>query len=105
MSFSIQSLYTWYRNTIRNPKYRWWIIAGTLAYVLSPFDISPDFIPVVGQIDDVAIVTLLVAEVSQMVVEYMKLRRGKDVAVAPDINDKDSTTTDTTVDVDAVSIK
>ncbi|MDY7005121.1 MAG: YkvA family protein [Cyanobacteriota bacterium] len=104
MSFSIQSLYTWYRNTIRNPKYRWWIIAGTLAYVLSPFDISPDFIPVVGQIDDVAIVTLLVAEVSQMVVEYMKLRQGKDVAVSPDLN-KDSTTTNATVDVDAVSVK
>ncbi|GGA00432.1 YkvA family protein [Okeania sp. KiyG1] len=106
MSFSIQSLYTWYRNTIRNPKYRWWIIAGTLAYVLSPFDISPDFIPIAGQIDDIAIVTLLVAEVSQMAVEFIKLRRGKkDVAVAPDINDKDSTTTDTTVDVDAVSVK
>lgn len=104
MSFSIQSLYTWYRNTIRNPKYRWWIIAGTLAYVLSPFDISPDFIPVVGQIDDVAIVTLLVAEVSQMVVEFMRLRRGKDVAVVSDINDQDSTTTKATVDVDAVSV-
>ena len=78
MSFSIQSLYTWYRNTIRNPKYRWWIIAGTLAYVLSPFDISPDFIPIIGQIDDIAIVTLLVTEVSQMVVDFIKLRRGKD---------------------------
>ncbi|MFM2065069.1 MAG: hypothetical protein RLZZ507_4740, partial [Cyanobacteriota bacterium] len=25
MSFSIQSLYTWYRNVLRNPKYRWWV--------------------------------------------------------------------------------
>ncbi len=104
MSFSIQSLYTWYRNTIRNPKYRWWIIAGTLAYVLSPFDISPDFIPIVGQIDDVAIVTLLVAEVSQMVVDFIKLRRGQDVGVVPDINSQDSTTTDKTVDVNVVSV-
>ncbi len=103
MSFSIQSLYTWYRNTIRNPKYRWWIIAGTLAYVLSPFDISPDFIPIVGQIDDIAIVTLLVAEVSQMVVDFMKLRRGENVAVVSDINEV--TTTDSTVDVNAVSVK
>lgn len=105
MSFSIQSLYTWYRNTIRNPKYRWWIIAGTLAYVLSPFDISPDFIPVVGQIDDIAIVTLLVAEVSQMVVDFIKVRRGENVAVVPDINTQDSTTTNTPVDVEAVSVK
>ncbi|MDJ0556201.1 MAG: YkvA family protein [Microcoleaceae cyanobacterium MO_207.B10] len=103
MSFSIQSLYTWYRNTIRNPKYRWWIILGTLAYVLSPFDISPDFIPVIGQVDDVAIVTLLVAEVSQMVIDFMKLRQGKDVASVSNIND--ANTADGTVDVDAVSVK
>ncbi|NET17684.1 MAG: DUF1232 domain-containing protein [Okeania sp. SIO1H6] len=104
MSFSIQSLYTWYRNTIRNPKYRWWIIAGTLAYVLSPFDISPDFIPIVGQIDDVAIVTLLVAEVSQMVVDFIKLRRGQDTPVVSNVNNQDSTTTDSTVDVNVVSV-
>ena len=103
MSFSIQSLYTWYRNTIRNPKYCWWVILGTLAYVLSPFDISPDFLPVVGQIDDIAIVTLLVAEVSQMVIDFMKLRRGEDVPVVSDLND--TTTTNGTVDVDAVSVK
>ncbi len=105
MSFSIQSLYTWYRNTIRNPKYRWWIIAGTLAYVLSPFDISPDFIPIVGQIDDVAIVTLLVAELSQMVVDFIKLRQGQDTPVASNLNSQNSTTTNTPVDVEATSVK
>lgn len=98
MSFSLQSIYTWYRNIIRNPKYRWWVIAGTLVYVLSPFDISPDFIPVIGQIDDVLLVTLLVSEVSQVVVEGIKRRQGKvnnDVAVA---------TPEEVVDVRAVSI-
>ena len=104
MSFSIQSLYTWYRNTIRNPKYRWWIIAGTLAYVLSPFDISPDFIPIIGQIDDIAIVTLLVTEVSQMVVDFIKLRRGKDTQVVSNMNNQGSTTTDNTIDVNVVSV-
>ena len=103
MSFSIQSLYTWYRNTIRNPQYRWWIIAGTLAYVLSPFDISPDFIPIIGQIDDIAIVTLLVTEVSQIVVDFMKLRRGENVAAVSDINE--GTNADIPVDVNAVSVK
>ncbi|MCL2928390.1 MAG: YkvA family protein [Trichodesmium sp. St16_bin4-tuft] len=105
MSFSIQSLYTWYRNTIRNPKYRWWIIAGTLAYVLSPFDISPDFIPIIGQIDDIAIVTLLVAEVSQMVVDFIKLRRGKDTQVVSNMNNQGSSTTNNTIDVNVVSAK
>jgi len=98
MTFSIQSVYTWYRNVIRNPKYRWWIIAGTLVYVLSPFDIAPDFIPVIGQIDDVLLMTLLVSEVSQVVVETVKRRQGKvtnDVANNPE----------EVVDVDAVSVK
>ncbi|MCL2939260.1 MAG: YkvA family protein [Trichodesmium sp. St15_bin1_1] len=104
MSFSIQSLYTWYRNIIRNPKYRWWVIAGTLAYVLSPFDISPDFIPIIGQVDDIAIVTLLVAEVSQMVVDFIKLRRGQDTQVVSNMNNQGSTTTDNTIDVNVVSV-
>ena len=104
MSFSIQSLYTWYRNTIRNPKYRWWVIAGTLAYVLSPFDISPDFIPIIGQVDDIAIVTLLVAEVSQMVVDFIKLRRGQDTQVVSNMNNQGSTTTKDTIDVNVVSV-
>ena len=105
MSFSIQSLYTWYRNIIRNPKYRWWVIAGTLAYVLSPFDISPDFIPIIGQIDDIAIVTLLVTEVSQMVVDFIKLRRGKDTQVVSNMNNQGSSTTNNTIDVNVVSAK
>ena len=104
MSFSIQSLYTWYRNIIRNPKYRWWVIAGTLAYVLSPFDISPDFIPIIGQVDDIAIVTLLVAEVSQMVVDFIKLRRGQDTQVVSNMNNQGSTTTDNTIEVNVVSV-
>ena len=104
MSFSIQSLYTWYRNIIRNPKYRWWVIAGTLAYVLSPFDISPDFIPIIGQVDDIAIVTLLVAEVSQMVVDFIKLRRGQDTQVVSNMNNQGSSTTNNTIDVNVVSV-
>jgi uncharacterized membrane protein YkvA (DUF1232 family) len=45
-------MYNWFRNTIRHPKYGWWIIAGSLVYLLSPFDISPDMLPIVGWIDD-----------------------------------------------------
>ena len=64
MSFPLQSLYNWYRQTITNPKYRWWIIAGTLVYLLSPFDLAPDFIPMIGQIDDALLVTILATELS-----------------------------------------
>jgi uncharacterized membrane protein YkvA (DUF1232 family) len=98
MTFSMQSLYTWYRNTIRNPKYRWWLILGTIVYVVSPLDISPDFIPVIGQVDDVLLVTLLVSEISQIVVESVKLRQGKAA--------RETTvgTPEDTVEVKAVSI-
>ena len=72
MKFSIASIYNWYRTSLRNPKYRWWIIAGTLVYLISPFDISPDFIPIAGQIDDLMIATLLVTELSQLFLERFK---------------------------------
>jgi uncharacterized membrane protein YkvA (DUF1232 family) len=95
MSFSIQSIYNWYRDTLRNPKYRWWLVLGTLVYVISPFDIAPDFIPIAGQIDDVILITLLVSEVSQFIIEMAKQK----VAAKP-------TETDTkpVVDVDSVSL-
>jgi uncharacterized membrane protein YkvA (DUF1232 family) len=98
-NFSIQGLYTWYRNTIRNPKYRWWIILGTALYLISPIDIAPDFIPIIGQVDDVVLLTLLVSEVSQLLIDGVKSRQSETVAA--------NTTTDTTektVDVDSVSV-
>jgi uncharacterized membrane protein YkvA (DUF1232 family) len=99
MNFSIQSVYGWYRNTLRNPKYRWWVILGTALYFIMPFDIAPDFLPIVGQLDDVFLLTLLVSEVSQMAIEGYKTRKGKNMT--PDVTD----TTASTVDVDAVSVK
>jgi uncharacterized membrane protein YkvA (DUF1232 family) len=36
---------------------RWrWALAGLLAYLLLPFDLVPDFLPVVGQVDDAVLV-------------------------------------------------
>lgn len=102
MSFSIQSVYNWYRNTLRNPKYRWWIVLGTLAYLISPIDISPDFIPIAGQIDDVAIAALLVTEISQIALDYYKARKAKaDEVCDPTVD----TAGDATVEVNAVSVK
>lgn len=99
-----QSIYNWYRNTIRNPKYRWWIILGSLAYLLLPFDISPDFIPVIGWIDDGVIATLLVAELSQIFLERLKAPQApqgsetEQAATNPDASAE-------TVDVDSIPVK
>jgi uncharacterized membrane protein YkvA (DUF1232 family) len=99
MKFPLESVYSWYRNTLRNPQYRWWIVGGTLVYLLSPFDILPDFFPIIGEIDDIAIVTLLFAEISQIVVERLKQRQ-------PEANVSETTGTETsTVEVDAVQMK
>jgi uncharacterized membrane protein YkvA (DUF1232 family) len=81
MQFSLTSLYNWYRNAIRNPKYRWWIILGTLIYLVSPIDISPDFIPIAGQIDDFMLATLLVTELSQLFLDKFKSRQ-QDIGVS-----------------------
>ncbi|MEM7796430.1 MAG: YkvA family protein [Cyanobacteria bacterium P01_C01_bin.118] len=62
----VEAFYAWYRNGLRNPKYRWLIIFGTLTYLLSPIDISPDVFPIVGWIDDGILITLLIAEVTQL---------------------------------------
>lgn len=104
MNFSIQSVYNWYRETLRNPKYRWWIILGTLAYLVSPIDIAPDFLPVVGQIDDVAIAVLLISEVSQMAIDHFKSRQTEKDS-ASEATSTYSEGTARTVDVEASSVQ
>ncbi|BAY93986.1 MULTISPECIES: YkvA family protein [unclassified Tolypothrix] len=104
MKFSLESVYSWYRNSLRNPKYRWWVILGTLVYIVSPIDIAPDFIPIVGEIDDVLLLTLLVTEVSGLVIEGWKARKGY-VETNTSTTPEDSSATGNTVDVDAVSVK
>ncbi len=98
-NFSIESLYNWYRQTIRNPKYRWWLILGSLVYLFSPLDIAPDFLPIVGWIDDGVVLSLLVAEVSQMLAQRLKARSDDGEAATGTTPQSD------TVDVNAVPIK
>ncbi|MEO0539531.1 MAG: YkvA family protein [Cyanobacteria bacterium P01_A01_bin.105] len=78
------SFYGWYRNTLRNTKYRWLIVLGTLLYLVSPIDIAPDFIPVLGWIDDGVIATLLIAELSQIATDFLTKRNQPVGAVEDD---------------------
>lgn len=80
----IESFYNWYRGALRHPKWRWAIILGTALYLVSPIDISPDLIPIVGWIDDGLLATLLVTELSSLAMDYLK-------------KDKSGTETTTTV--------
>ena len=48
----------------RDPRTPWLakaVIAGVVAYALSPVDLIPDFIPVIGYIDDLILIPLGVA--------------------------------------------
>lgn len=98
--FSIQSLYNWYRDSIRNPKYRWWVIILSAAYLVSPIDISPDIFPIVGWIDDGIIAGLLVAELSQILLERLKPGEGS----TDNSTEQVSTENTSTVDVQAEEV-
>ncbi|MBR8837797.1 MAG: DUF1232 domain-containing protein [Stigonema ocellatum SAG 48.90 = DSM 106950] len=104
MKFSIQAVYNWYRNLLRNPKYRWWVVLGTLLYFVSPIDIAPDFLPIVGELDDVFLLTLLVSEVSQLMIEGFKARKDNVDPTAANTAEG-STSTANTIDVDAIPVK
>lgn len=95
-----QAVYDWYRSAIRNPKYRWWLILGTFLYLISPIDIAPDFIPIIGQIDDVILMTLLVSEVSQVLIEQVKRNKNSE---SPEVV-ANAQTAENPVDVNAIHV-
>lgn len=48
----------------------WAAIAGAIAYVVCPVDLIPDFIPGLGFIDDVFVLTIVTNQVSHEIVRY-----------------------------------
>ena len=48
----------------RDPRTPWYvklIVAGCVAYALSPIDVIPDFIPVIGLVDDLVFIPIALA--------------------------------------------
>lgn len=70
------------RNLIRHPRWRWFVVLGSLFYLVSPLDISPDFVPLVGWVDDGLLATLVVSEVSQFLLDNRRNSSRKTAAAA-----------------------
>lgn len=99
--FLAQPLYDLFRKLVRNPKYRWFILAGSLIYLVSPFDISPDVLPIIGWLDDGLIATLLVTEVSQILLDRRNAQKSKPASAASFTSNFTSEAS-STIDVKAV---
>ncbi|PSR18448.1 hypothetical protein C8255_07280 [filamentous cyanobacterium CCP3] len=91
----------WYRQLLRNSKYRWVVLFGTLVYLVSPIDISPDVFPILGWIDDGLIATIAITEITQILLDRKRNLRQVDEAVrmteAVDTNEQ-------VIDVDSVAV-
>ncbi len=53
----------------RCPRVARWLLAGAIAYAVSPIDLIPDFIPVIGHLDDVIIVPVMIWLALRMIPE------------------------------------
>ena len=54
------------------------IIAGTLAYIVLPVDVIPDFIPIVGWLDDIFVLGLATRTLSDEIAEFKDYKARKD---------------------------
>lgn len=70
--------YQIYQSLIENPKTRKVVIIITLIYLFSPIDLIPDFIPLLGQIDDGILVIFLISALLEYAPKFPKEKPKQD---------------------------
>lgn len=76
----------WWRNEYRGvPKKTLLLIVAGLLYFVSPFDAIPDWIPGVGFLDDIAVLTWVMKTVSEELERFKQWRDRQPVAQLRDI--------------------
>lgn len=66
-----------YRLLLGHPIARWFVILGSIIYLISPVDISPDVVPIVGWIDDGVIATFLATGLVEIVLERRRNQKAQ----------------------------
>ena len=98
MRFLIQG----YRRLLTHPRYGIWVVFASLLYLISPIDLSPDLLPVLGQIDDVALIALMIAAASQWLgQQFLNQEQAQSNANSQETDE----TIQRTVDVDAIEVE
>ena len=66
-----------YAKLLGHPRYRWIVIAASVIYLVSPADISPDVIPILGWVDDGVVATMLATGITEVVLERRRALKAK----------------------------
>lgn len=67
---------------VADPKTPAWakaVIAGAIAYVICPLDAVPDFIPLAGWIDDIAVLGAALSGAARVCITEAHLRRAREI--------------------------